>query len=161
MLNIILPAAAVAPSSGTSSDLPVLEADAPPTEAAVAFHFLPPPKALGSRALCGGASSAWLPSVGNRLLSSSSSSEWPEAKLASSELSEFAGFPVAADPAFPLFQVASALVLTGERCRGSWPHYYLSLSCLWKAPPHFSFVFFSLPHPLQAVIHQIKGFRIE
>ena len=65
MLNIILPA--VAPSSSTSSDLPVLEADTPPTEANVAFCFrTPSTKVLGPQALCGGASSAWLPSVVNR-----------------------------------------------------------------------------------------------
>ena len=45
MLNIILPA--VAPSSSTSSALLVLETDAPPTEADVAFLFQPPPKVLG------------------------------------------------------------------------------------------------------------------
>jgi len=89
MLNIILPA--VAPSSSTSSYLLVLEADAPPTEADVAFFFQPPPKVLGPRALCGRASSAWLPSV-CRLLSSSSSSEWPDAKLVKSDLRELAGF---------------------------------------------------------------------
>mgnify|MGYP000724817262 CR=1 FL=1 len=91
MLNIILPA--VAPSSSTSSALPllVLDAEAPPPEAYVAFLFLPPPKALGPRALCGGASSAWLPGC---WLLSSSSSDWPEAKLASSDLS---GFSVPAD----------------------------------------------------------------
>ena len=90
MLNIILPA--VAPSSSTSSALLVLEADARPTEADVAFLFQAPPKVLGPRALCGRASSAWLPSV-CRLLSS----EWPDAELVKSDLRELAGFLVGAD----------------------------------------------------------------
>ena len=87
MLNITLPT--VAPSSSTYLALLVLEAD-------VAFLFRPPPRGLGPRALCGGASSAWLPSV-CQLLSSSSSSEWPDAKLTSIDLRELAGFSVAAD----------------------------------------------------------------
>ena len=88
----------MAPSLGTS-DVPVLEADCPPTETDVAFCFQALAKALGPQTLCGGASSSWLPSVGSRLLSClSSSSEWPEAKLASREVSELQGFSVAADP---------------------------------------------------------------
>ena len=87
MLNITLPT--VAPSSSTYLALLVLEAD-------VAFLFRPPPRGLGPRALCGGASSAWLPSV-CQLLSSSSSSEWPDAKLTSIDLRELAGFSVAVD----------------------------------------------------------------
>ena len=94
MLNIILPA--VAPSSSTSSALLVLEADALPAEADVTFLFQPPPKVLGPRALCGRASSAWLPSV-CRLLSSSSSSEWSDAELVKSDLRELAGFLIGAD----------------------------------------------------------------
>ena len=90
MPNITLPA--VAPSSSTFLALLVLEAD-------VALLFRPPPKVLDPRALCGGASSAWLSSV-CRLLSSSlssESSEWPDAKLTSIDLRELAGFSFAAD----------------------------------------------------------------
>ena len=158
MLNIILPA--VAPSSGTS-DLGVLEADCPPAEADVVFLFRPPPKALGPRALCGGASSAWFTSVGNWLLSSPLSSlPWPEAR---SELSELEGFSPPDDPALPLLRVASAAILTGERCRGSWPHRCLFPNCLRKAPPHLHLFLLHQPSTSSSSCHvasQGPGHRV-
>ena len=64
-------------------------------------------------------------------------------------------FQLLLTPALPLLQVASAVILNKE---GAGDH-GLIITCLWaaygKLPlTHFSFIFFSPPHPLKAVIQQ-------
>lgn len=153
---------AVAPSSGTSSDLPVLEA-----------HQL---RSMWPSALEHHQQRHWAPQLfvaGPPLLGSP---QWSTYRCHPHRLQNglkqnqptkssvnLLDFQLLVTPCTSPLPGRICCSTNWGRCKGSWPCLYLSLSCLWKAPPHS--LLFHLLQPSTSssslLIQQIKGLSIE